>query len=311
MATVLITGGTGMIGKALTKALLEKNYEVIVLTRNASEATRYKVQGRGSVTFAEWNIEKQTIDEKAIAKADHIIHLAGANLGDKRWTKKRKREIVSSRVDSCKLIVDSLKKIPNQVKTVISSSAIGYYGPDLTAENVFKEDDPPSNDFLGTVCQQWEESIHTVTQLKKRLVLFRTGVVLSKEGGMLPRFLTPLRFGLAPILGNGKQILSWILNDDLVRLFIEAIEKEDLSGVYNAVAPKPVSNKEFVLTLAKSRNKFFIPFPVPSFVLKIILGEMSIEVLKSATVSCEKILQTGFSFKFQTLATAIDEVINR
>ena len=312
MATVLITGGTGMIGKAITKALLEKDYEVIVLTRKASS---HELRAGSKLSFAEWNVEKRTIDENAVAKADHIIHLAGANLGDKRWTKKRKKEIVDSRVESGKLIVESLKRIANKVRSVISASAIGWYGPDLSktqsiAGRSFKETDSAYNDFLGQTCKQWEDAIHPVTELGKKLVVLRTGIVLSREGGAIPKFITPLKFGIAPILGSGKQIISWIHIDDLVRLYISAIENEKLSGVYNAVAPNPISNKDFVLTLAKTKNKFFIPFPVPSFVLKIVLGEMSIEVLKSATVSSEKIQRTEFQFLYPTINSAIQKIIS-
>ena len=320
MATVLITGGTGMIGKALTKALVEKNHDVIVLTRNVSKVSRYKAQGTRhkaqstkeitAVQYAEWNVEKQTIDKDAIAKADYIVHLAGTNLGEKRWTRKRKQEIVSSRVDSGRVIVDSLKEIPNHVKAVVSSSAIGYYGPDRKNGGAFKETDTAFNDFLGQTCKQWEESISPVTQLGKRLIVLRSGIVLSKEGGALPRFITPLRFGLATILGSGKQIMSWIHIDDLVRIYISAIENEKLSGVYNAVAPGTISSKEFVLTLTKTRNKFFIPVRVPSVFLKLVLGEMSIEVLKSATVSCDKIKTEGFNFLYPSAESALHQILN-
>lgn len=311
MATVLITGGTGMIGKALTKALLEKNHDVIVLTRDIEKASGHELRAasKEKLSFAEWDINDQKIDENAIAKTDYIIHLAGANLGDKRWTKKRKREIVSSRVDSAKLIVESLRKISNNVKAVISASAIGWYGPDGKNNPGFKETEKTFNDFLGQTCKQWEESISSVTQLGKRLVILRSGIVLSKEGGALPRFITPLRFGLATVLGTGKQIMSWIHIDDLVRMYIMAIENEKLSGVYNAVAPVPVSSKEFALTLARTRNKFFIPVRVPAFVLKIVLGEMSIEVLKSAIVSCDKIQSAGYSFQYPTIITALKKLV--
>lgn len=308
MATVLITGGTGMIGKALTKVLLEKGYEVIILTRNI-EQLEIK-NSKLKIDYAEWNVAKQLIDENAIAKADYIIHLAGANVGEKRWTKKRKREIVSSRVDSGKLIVESLKNIPNKVKAVVSASAMGYYGPDRENNPGFRETDPAFTDFLGSTCKQWEESIQPVTQLEKRLVLLRAGIVLSKKGGAFPKFLNALQFGLATVLGNGKQIISWIHIDDLVRMYITAIENEKLSGVYNAVAPNPISNKEFILTLAKERNKFFIPVRVPSFVLKTVLGEMSVEVLKSARVSSEKIEKDGFEFLYPTVDSAFQKLLH-
>ncbi len=308
MAIVLITGGTGMIGKALTKALLEKGYEVIILTRNVKQL---KIKNEKlKVDYTEWNVAKKLIDENAIAKADYIIHLAGANVGEKRWTKKRKQEIVSSRVDSSKLIVDSLRNIPNKVKAVISASAMGYYGPDRENNPGFKETDPAFTDFLGSTCKQWEESIQPVTQLGKRLVLLRAGIVLSKDGGAFPKFLNALKFGFATVLGKGKQIISWIHIDDLVNLYIYSIENEKLSGVYNAVAPNPVSNKEFVLTLVKERNKFYIPVRIPAFVLKIVLGEMSIEVLKSATVSSEKINRQGFQFQYRNLEVALKQLLS-
>jgi uncharacterized protein len=312
MATVLITGGTGLIGKALTKDLLEKNYNVIILTRNPEKQTASTTD----LSYVKWDPEQQTIDADAISKADYIINLAGAGVADKRWTKKRKLEIVSSRVNSGKLIVDSLKTIPNNVKAVVSASAIGWYGPSPLNPSPqggggsrlreFEESDPPANDFLGTTCKQWEESIDPVTQSGKRLVKLRTGIVLSNEGGALKEFIKPLRFGIATILGSGKQIMSWIHIDDLVRMYRYAIENDHLSGVYNAVAPRPVSNKEFVVQLARiKRGGFFVPLPVPSFILKMVLGEMSIEVLKSATASCSKIHVEGFVFQFPSMDAAL------
>lgn len=302
MAAVLITGGTGMIGKALTKALQEKNYHVIILSRGK------KTAATDTVEYATWDVEKQTIDEQAIAKADYIIHLAGAGVADKRWTEKRKEEIVRSRVDSGKLLVNSIAKIPNTIKAVISSSAIGWYGADPIIPNPlpFKETDPSDDEFLGTTCKQWEEAIEPVTELGKRLVKLRTGIVLSKEGGALVEFKKPLRVGVAAILGNGKQVISWIHIDDLVKMYIAAIENKKMDGAYNAVAPFPVSNKELTLALAKiKKRKFFIPIHVPSFVLKMVIGEMSIEVLKSATVSADRILQTGFQFTYPAIKEAL------
>ena len=315
MQTILITGGTGTIGKALTKALLEKEYDVIILTRNIQDKELPGPYHTSRINYATWNIEKQTIDPDAITKADYIIHLAGAGVAEKRWTKKRKQEIINSRVDSGKLIVDSLKRIPNNVKAVISASAIGWYGTDpLSAGEgrgeAFEEDDPADETFLGTTCKQWEESIEPITRLGKRLVLLRTGIVLSNEGGALVEFIKPLRFGVATILGSGKQIISWIHIDDLVRIYITAIENSTMKGVYNAVAPQPVSNKELILQLAKiKRGRFFIPIHIPSFILKIGLGEMSIEVLKSARVSCSKIQVEGFTFLYPSLEAAFKQLL--
>jgi uncharacterized protein (TIGR01777 family) len=303
MATVLITGGTGFIGTELTKALLAKNYEVIILTRNEKNTGRLP----SGAQYALWNINEQTIDKLAIGKADYIIHLAGANVGEKRWTVKRKNEILESRTQSSALLVKALKEIPNKVTAVISASGMGWYGPDpvIPNPNPFIETDPSFDDFLGTTCKEWEASLEPVTALGKRLVKLRTGIVLG-EGGALEEFKKPLRFGIATILGSGKQVVSWIDIEDLVRMYIYALEHEEMSGAYNAVAPHPVNNKALVLRLAKiTRGNFFIPVFIPSFILKIALGEMSIEVLKSATVSCKKIMQAGFDFLHPGLISSI------
>ena len=318
MKTVIVTGGTGMVGKALTRALLDKGYEVIVMGRGEVRDSGYGIKNGGvGLSFAKWNVEKQEIDAAAFAKADYIVHLAGAGVADKRWTAKRKQEILDSRVKSGALLVNSLKTIPNKVKAVISASAIGWYGADDLTPNPspfhgegrgarkFEESDKAAEDFLGQTCQQWEESIEPVAALGKRLVKLRIGIVLSTEGGALKEFIKPLQFGIASIFGSGRQIISWIHIDDLVNMFITAIEREDISGVYNAVAPSPVSNKGLILTLAKARNKFYIPFPVPSFVLKMMLGEMSIEILKSATVSSAKAEKAGFSFRYADIKAAV------
>ncbi len=202
----------------------------------------------------------------------------------------------------------------------MSSSAIGWYGPDPSLTNphgeeaikpAFVETDPAAKDFLGTTCKLWEESIEPLTQLGIRLIKLRTGIVLSNNGGVLKEFEKPLRFGVAAILGSGNQIISWIHIDDLVNLFITSIEKEKMSGVYNAVAPHPVSNKELVMQLARIKQKFFIPVHVPGFVLKLLLGEMSIEVLKSARISSAKTELSGFKFLFPDIRTALTDLLGR
>lgn len=323
MTTVLITGGTGLIGKALTTALLERGYNVIILTRKlppeGALPTKDELHSPQAdrLSYALWDIKKQAIDHNAISKADYIIHLAGTSVAEKRWTTKRKNEIVESRTNSSVLLAKALSETDNKVKAVISASAIGWYGSPFsekseekgTMKNPFIETDPPADDFLGETCRRWEASIEPAALMGKRLVKFRTGIVLSNEGGALTEFKKPLRFGLATILGSGKQVISWIHIDDLVRLYMYAIENEELAGVYNAVAPRPVTNKELILALArKLKGKFFIAVHVPSFVLNLVLGEMSIKVLKSATVSSAKIQDAGFIFQYPVVAPAIRQL---
>lgn len=306
METVLITGGTGMVGKQLTELLVLKGYDVIIVSRKKIVARRH-----ASINYAVWDLQSQTIDKKAFEKADYIINLAGAGVADKRWTNARKKEIVESRTRAGSTIVKALKTIPNKVKCVVNASAIGWYGAD-TEESLrkeFSEEAVADTQYLGDTCKQWEASIEPITQLGIRLVKLRIGIVLSNGGGALAEFKKPLKNGIAAILGNGKQIISWIHVEDLCRLFVYAIENNNLNGAYNAVASSPVSNEELTLTLARiTRGNSFKSFHVPAFLLKIILGEMSIEVLKSATVSNHKIASTRFTFKFPTIELALEDL---
>jgi len=300
MQTVLISGGTGLVGKALSKLLVNKGYKVIVLSRQATP------MANDTITTAKWDVNKQEIDIAALQEADYIVHLAGAGVMDKKWTAAYKKEIISSRVDSAQLIVNSLQHNTNKVKKVISASAIGWYKP---GENLHTEEEPSDDNFLGNTCRLWEASMDPVTTLNKGLVKIRIGIVLSNEGGALKEFITPLKLGVAAILGNGKQMISWIHIDDLCRLFLFAIENDQLNGVYNAVAPEPVTNKTLTLTLAKAMKRlFYIPVHVPVFVLKLMLGGRSIEILKSASVSCKKIMAAGFTFQFEKIESALKDL---
>ena len=264
------------------------------------------------VEYATWDLSSQTIDVQAIQKADYIVHLAGAGVVDKRWTDTYKKEIKDSRTQSSALLVATLQNNTNKVKAVISASAIGWYGADVLSvgkQKGFLETDKPATDFLGETCRLWEESIEPVQQLGIRLVKLRTGIVLSNDGGALTEFTKPVKMGIAAILGNGKQMVSWIHIDDLCRMFTAAIENDLMNGSYNAVAPEPVSNKVLTMELAKQmKGRFFIPAYVPAFVLKLMLGESSIEVLKSTTVSCEKIRQTGFTFLYPDMKHALQQL---
>ena len=307
MPVVLITGGTGLIGKNLTSHLTSKGYEVIIVSRKPTHAS-----DDPKISFANWNVEEQKIDSDAIAKADYIINLAGAGVMEKKWSEKYKKEIIESRTRSGELLINALQKNTNNVKAFISASAIGWYGGDTKAllhKNGFIETDPADKNFLGETCRLWEESLEPVTKLNKRLVKLRTGIVLSNDGGAFTEFKRSLRFGIAAILGSGKQMISWIHIDDLCRMYIYAIENENLSENYNAVAPSPVNNKTLILKLAKKmRGQFYIPIHIPQFLLKLILGQRSIEILKSATVSCEKVKATGFTFLYPSIDAALKEL---
>lgn len=310
MPVVLISGGTGLIGTQLRHHLIERGYEIIILTREKN-----KISGSPKIHYSYWNVSKKIIDAETVIKADHIIHLSGAGVMDKKWTDDYKKIIVNSRTESAALIIKCLKQNEHHVKTFVSASAIGWYGEDpvpLAKKDGFIESDLPAKDFLGETCLLWEASTDEASSLGIRLVKLRTGIALSREGGAFKEFKTPIRFGVAAILGSGKQVISWIHIDDLCRMYCEAIENIYLSGSYNAVAPEPVSQKSFVLTLAeKLRNKFYTPIYVPIALLKLIFGKRSVEILKSATVSNKKIKATGFTFLFPTIDAAIEDLISR
>ena len=306
MDTVTITGGTGLIGTALSKFLLSRGYQVIILTRNPKSQ---KITSPG-ISYAFWDVKEQNVHEEAFKKANYIIHLAGAGVADKPWTEKRKREIVESRTKSSELLIKALTNIPNNIISVVSASAIGWYQQNKGHQSV--ETDPPATDFLGETCVAWENAIKPVEELGKRLIILRTGIVLSNEGGAFPAFKRPIQYGIAGILGNGKQLISWIHIEDLCRLYLEAMVNNSWSGVYNAVSPGPVNNRKFTIELAKKmKGSFFLPIPVPNFILRMMLGDRSEEVLKNSNISSNKIKQQGFQFIYPTIDAAFTDLTGR
>jgi len=288
MAKILVTGGTGLVGRRLTALLTEKNHEVRILSRNHKNENEFK-----------WDFSKGFVDDKAIENIDYIIHLAGAGIADKRWTKERKEVIVNSRVATANLIFDKIKVQNIPLKGFISASGSNYYGAQTTAK-VFKESDAVGSDFLGRVCRKWEAAANQFKELNIPVTILRTGVVLSKTGGALEKMRTPI---ISP-LGSGNQYMAWIHIDDLCNLYIKAVE-EDFEGVYNTVSPEFHTSRTFSKTLAKAIKKPYLPIAVPGFLLKLVFGELAIILLHGSRLSSDKISKKGFIFKYQELASAL------
>tara|TARA_B100000787_G_scaffold162672_1_gene143652 strand:- start:51853 stop:52791 length:939 start_codon:yes stop_codon:yes gene_type:complete len=296
MKRVLITGGTGLIGKRLSFLLKSKGYEVRILSRREQPDGEYK-------TFI-WNIKDLSINDNAFKDLEFIIHLAGAGIADKRWSKKRKKEIINSRVESTNLLYNTIKRLKTPLKGFISASATGYYGS-TTTKTIFKETDKAGTDFLGKVCRLWEKSIFKFKEDKIRTVALRTGIVLSKNGGALKKMRTPV---ITP-LGDGKQHMPWIHIDDLCELYIKAIEDDRFEGAFNAISSDHQSNISFSKAVAKIYKYPFLSIGAPKFILRFVFGEMSTIILNGSRISANKIKQTGFKFKFNNLNDALKNLI--
>lgn len=299
-STYLITGGTGLVGTRLTEILKEQGHSVRYLSRSSGTKNGIKAYA--------WDIEKQTMDQAALDGVDAIIHLAGAGVADKSWTKERKKEILDSRTKSTQLLRETLKSIDHKVKAFISASAIGYYGWD--AGGVWKKEESRfGDDFLATVTKAWEEEVDHIEGLGIRVAKLRIGIVFSEKGGALYEIAKPIKFGVGAPLGAGDQYMSWIHIDDLSNMFIYACENEQVSGVYNAVGPNPATNKEITKSTAKVLGKpCFLP-NVPGFVLKIMLGKRAAMVLGGSRVSPEKIMEAGFKFEYPELDAGLRNLL--
>lgn len=296
MTKILISGGSGLIGQGLCKKLLEKGYEVGILSRSKKNLK--------NISVFSWDIDQNIIDREAINSCDYIIHLAGVNIGEKRWTAKRKQGIFKSRVLSTNLIFNNLDKQNNKLKAFISSSAIGYYGA-ITRDGIFVETDPPASDFLGETCKAWETAAGKFSNIGLRTVIIRSGIVLSKKGSALAKLISLTQKGLGAAFGNGKQYMPWIHIDDLCNIYIKAIEDNKMSGVYNGVSPENISNKSFTKKVAKSLNKKLWLPNIPSLILKLYLGELAVMILTGTKVSSKKIEKAGYSFLHPTLESAL------
>ena len=299
MPKVIITGGTGLIGTKLTSLFEQSGYEVFILS------SRKKTDKKNIIY---WDYATKDAETNFLKNTDCIIHLAGENIGKKRWTKKQKEKIITSRVNSLMFLKELFKTTGEFPKVLISASATGYYDS-KPSSHVFTEDDPPGKDFLSNVCIKWEQAADSFLELGARVVKFRIGVVLTDKGGMLPQLVSLTRLMIGSVAGSGRQIVPWIHIGDLISLMFAAVSGNKFNGVYNAVAPQQVTNKVFMNTLASVLNKRIWLPPVPSWVIKLLFGEMSVIVLKGNRISSKKIINSGYKFQYSVLQHALEELL--
>jgi uncharacterized protein (TIGR01777 family) len=297
---ILITGASGLVGKRLTELLLAQGFEVNTLGRKPQRNEKH-------VKHFVWNVEKQTIDEKALDGVKAIVHLAGAGVADERWTATRKKEILESRINSARLLFQTLSSIPHSVECVVSASAVGYYGD--AGAVVLKENAPPAKTFLADVCVQWEQAISAFSKLNIREVRLRIGIVLAKNGGALPELSKTIPLGIAGYFSKHPLFYPWIHIDDVCGIFIHAIKNNSVSGAYNTTAPKPLELKDLMSSIVKGMGKKALLVPAPPFALKLAMGEMAEMLLSSQNCSAEKIEQSGYRFLFKDAAEAVKNLV--
>lgn len=302
MKTILITGGSGMVGTALTALLKEKNYHVIWLSRE-----RYL---KGKTPRYHWDYRNHEIDEEAIEKANIIVHLAGKNISDNIWTNSVKQRIEESRVKTAQLLFDIVKKQNKKLDAFISASAIGYYGQENTKKILTEDDTPEKDDFMARTCQKWESEAHRFSEkLGVRTVILRTGVVFSQDSEALKKMAMPVRYGVGSPIASGKQYVSWVHIDDLCQMYFKAIEDASMHGVYNTVAPDYITNAGLMRTIARIyKRPFFLP-NVPAFVMRLFFGEMAEMIIHGSRISSQKIKEAGFVFKFPELKPALKDCL--
>lgn len=299
---VLLTGGTGFIGSHLTDILITNGFSVSILSRR-------NMKNSELITYYQWDLSRNYIDEEAILNADYIIHLAGEGIVEKRWTAKRKKDILESRTKPIDLIHSVLQKNNKSLDAFVSASAIGIYGA-ITDDQICTENTPPANDFLGMTCQKWEQASDKIEALGIRTVKIRTGIVLGRNEGFLKKLTPSFKAGFGAILGTGKQYVPWIHIEDLCSIYLKVIQDEQTKGPYNATVLDNTTNATLSKTLANLYGySIWLP-KVPSFILKLFLGEMSVAILNGQRVSSEKIKKTGLNFHFEDLETALSHCLS-
>lgn len=297
--SILIAGGSGLVGSRLIELLDTSKYNIHILSRNTKNAN--------GVSYFKWDFDTMTIDEDAV-KVDYIINLNGAGIADKRWTPSRKKLLIDSRVKSAELIKTALQNTGHRPKAYISASAVGYYG-DRKNEKL-DETSPVGKGFMAECCQQWEESALELLPFVDRLLINRIGIVLSTKGGALPKVLMTKQIGVYNYFGIGSQYYSWIHIDDLCRIFIHQIENESFTDIYNTVTSEPITNKQFTIEIKNALNGNVV-LPAPSFGLRFLLGEMANVVLNSNRAYPKRLAESNFEFKFSDLGIAVKNLLKR
>jgi uncharacterized protein (TIGR01777 family) len=297
---VAVSGSTGLVGSEVTASLSAAGHEVVRIVR------RVPAPGEKAVR---WDPEKGEVDAAGLEGLDAVVHLAGENIASGRWTAARKAAIRDSRAKGTRLLCDTLAGLARPPMTLVCASAIGFYG-DRGAE-VLTEESPPGTGYLSEVCREWEAATAAAARKGIRVISLRIGVVLSPRGGALSRMLPPFRAGLGGVIGNGRQYVSWIALDDLVGVVLHALRSGELCGPVNAVAPVPVTNREFTEALGKVLSRPTL-LPVPAFALRLALGEMADALLlASARVAPRRLEETGYRFRFPELPAALRHLLAR
>jgi uncharacterized protein (TIGR01777 family) len=298
---ILITGGTGLVGRALAKNLVDRDHAVVILSRGEGASKGFP----DGVSICRWDARSVDVLVEHVERADAVVHLAGENIGDGRWTASRKRRILTSRVDSTCALTEALRRAKQRPQVLVQASAVGFYGTHGDVE--LKEDHEVGADFLAQVCQAWEQASADVPALGMRRVVMRTGVVLSRDGGALPRMALPFRLFVGGPVGSGRQWVSWIHLIDLVEAIVHLIDNEKAEGVYNLCAPQAVTNRRFSRELATALGRPSL-LRVPAFMLRLLLGEMATIVLDGQRAVPARLIESGFSFNFPQADSAFNDL---
>jgi uncharacterized protein (TIGR01777 family) len=303
MKKIIITGATGSIGKKLVQELTARGDEVIIFTRNPETAKKKIVNAN---KYVKWDYHKPEEWKGHLNGVESVVHLAGANLGDKRWNDEYKKVAYESRILSTRNLVEAIKSVEQKPKAFICSSAVGIYGNRY--DEILDENSSLGDDFMAKICKDWEKEAEKVEQFGVRRVSIRTGLVMQKDEGVLEKMLLPFKLFIGGPLGSGRQWFPWIHIDDIVGIYMQAIDNEKVSGAINGASPGIVTMKEFSKTLGRmlKRPSFF---PVPKFAMKVVAGEVANYAVMSQRTSVEKIINAGYKFKFENLEEALRDLL--